>query len=151
MMATLGLRQRGWEQALATWADGVVGKPYAWGETDCLSLASAAIAAMTRTPLALPPYRSAASAKQQVECVLAEHGTIGDALVAQGARRIGAATWAQPGDLLVAEPTDDWPFPEVGIVVGRHVVVADEARGVQLESVGLLMRDPDLGVYRVGA
>lgn len=147
----LGLRQRGWEIALAAWADDVVGKPYTWGQTDCLSLAASAILAMTRTALALPPYRSAATAKQQVEVVLDEHGSIGGALLAQGARRIGGASWAQPGDLLVWEPTDEWPFPEVAVVVGHKAIAADEAHGVCVQPLTVVVRDPAVTLYRVGA
>lgn len=150
-MPALGLRQRHWETRLVAWADTVLGKPYVWGETDCLSLAATAVREITGTPLPVPSYRSALAARQEVARVLEEHETIGAALQHHGARWIGSAAWAQPGDLLVWEPTAEWPFPEVAVVVGVHIVTADEHRGVVREPLTRVVRDDDASVYRVGA
>lgn len=84
-----------WDAALTRWAGEQVGRPFAWGETDCASLVRGALAAMYGEDLVdLPPWTSARAAARALAAV----GSVPAALAQLGAEEIPRAFLTQ-GDL----------------------------------------------------
>lgn len=92
------LRGPNWDVALQAWADALVGQPYAWGRTDCVSLAIAAIGVLYPHQPALPGYPSKTAALR----ALAEDPV----LIPRTLELLGATpttrAFAQAGDILVS-------------------------------------------------
>jgi len=123
------MRTLNWQAALAQWAQGIVGRPFAWGETDCHALALDAIRAMyvEGDPIrdGWPEWRSLGDAAR----LYASGWSPVDALERRGFGAVvrEGPSFARAGDLLVAPDT---PFWRVGVVVPGAKVVSsrvDEA------------------------
>jgi len=121
------LRRQNWDVALQAWADAQVGQPYAWGHTDCVSLAIAAIRVLypQQDPAALPAFPSKAAA---LRALAADPDLLVQSLEWLGAVPL-ALGYTQAGDLLVA-PTDAAGEPALLVGLGAWAIAATPAEGV---------------------
>lgn len=90
------MRRRNWDIRLCTWAAAQLGRPYVWGETDCLALALGALQAQYPALPPLPIFPTQAAA---LRAIAADPGVIGATLYAAGARAV-AQVFLQAGDLV---------------------------------------------------
>jgi len=128
------MRARNWDAALLAWADTVLGAPYVWGRTDCVSLATTAITvmypALAGDPrLVLWPTKFAALRARVTQPTL-----LPDRLAALGAAPVPLG-FLQAGDLLVPPAAAAEEEPAVLVSLGATV----------------LSTHPDTGVGRVPA
>lgn len=130
---TLPPRQDHWNHKLVEWAEAIRGRPYVWGQYDCVTLALVAVGIITGVapaPLAagLRPYRTEFGA---LRAMLLYGKDAAGFFADVGLQRVdGGIRFAQSGDLLIVH----WPLqlPSVGVVVSRHVLESNEAAGVEL-------------------
>lgn len=122
-------RTQTWEVDLVAWAEAARGKPFIWGETDCVSLARQAVRAVYGED---PAPDLAYNSLREAMAVLAERdlptrlGAAGFMLVE------GGPIFAQNADLVVGADPETPNFPAVAVhVAGRWVVTSPE-RGVEI-------------------
>lgn len=130
------MRLRNWDVRLFHWADGVVGRSFEWGTTDCASLIRAAHVAMYGEDVfGWPDYKSlkgAMSAKEKV-------GGIRKALKKDCAR-VGIK-FARGGDVVLIKHKGE---EGMGVVVGTNVVGTYPGYPVTLVSLSVLPRSATL-------
>lgn len=104
-----------------------VGKPLAWGETDCASLVRRGHLVYFGTDLyeGLPSWTTLTGARR----ALAATGGVESVLLKRGARAVPLA-FAQAGDVVVGGGDDDEGLPFAGLVTGGKVLTATVALGV---------------------
>lgn len=125
------MRPPNWEFRLVAYAQGQIGRPFRWGETDCFSLARGALEViLDADPLAdVPTYADAGGAR----AVLAAYPDVGAEFERRGATRLPVA-FAQQGDVLTLPGDDGTALPRFGFVVdGRgRFMTSDPERGVEI-------------------
>lgn len=126
------MRRRNWDVALLQWATQQEGRPYAWGETDCIALALAAVGVLYPAPPPLPRFPSKVAALRALaeapDLIVATPAAAGAAPLALG--------FAAIGDLLVPPPDRDEPAVLVGL--GGWALASSPADGVQRVPVAAL-------------
>lgn len=133
-----------WEGRLVAWAEGLLGRAFAWGRTDCVLLAWEALDAMCDTALAAR-WRDAWRTRHQAREAARRH-TLEAELLAVGAHPV-AATHAQPGDILTLA---GGRLPRAYVCLGRKVLSAAPRAGVLLLDASLLRCRQDVFALRVG-
>lgn len=132
----LGRRAR-WEIHLVAFANGHLGRPYVWGETDCAALVRGAVAEMfDPSPLAdVPAYATLAEAVRALQVV----GDVVAYLEARGATAVPVA-FAQAGDVVLLPGDDGDGLPRLGIVVdGRaKLLTSHPEHGVEVVPLRVL-------------
>lgn len=130
-----------WRTRLLAWADGVRGQPYAWGRTDCASLARAALDEMfCRSVTAhIPRWTSKRTALR----ALADVGGIDTALRGLGAELV-TLPFARAGDIIVTTDPDD---PEHGVLVYVDPWCVGSSGETGVQWVARAQLDPDSRVY----
>ena len=128
-----------WERQLIEWADRQVGRPFAWGQTDCCALAHGALALLHHAGPALPVYRDRASAAAVIahlggaEGVAAWLGALGG--------QSGELGLIQHGDIVIRPVPDPAQLPvQVFIFVSGRLVGADIDAGVRWYDIAALQR-----------
>jgi hypothetical protein len=124
------------ELRLMAFARAELGRPFAWGDTNCVALALRAVDAMHGTELFIRHRRHMRSARRALAWTR-DHGTVGviiellrDGLVEVDPR------YAQPGDLLIGTTPDGQIAAHV--CLGERVLSSTEADGViQVRRTGL--------------
>lgn len=115
-------RVEDWPARLADFVEARRGRPFAWGEQDCVSLAADAVWEITGVDL-LAPHRGAYATEGQAEAIVAAAGGMA-ALLADLAGRIGLSDRpvrrAQRGDLVLVQVGNQ---QMAGVVNGTTVVV----------------------------
>lgn len=135
------LRRRTWENRLVAWEREVLGEPFEWGRTDCVSLARGALEAMYEdppVPTLGPDYETADGARR------AHVETDGPEAVlrAGGAEEVGLG-FARDGDMLIGVE-EAGGIEGVAVVVESYYVVASEEEGVLRRPLEPLRReDPE--------
>jgi hypothetical protein len=136
-----------WDVLLAEWAAAQVGRPFVWGETDCVSLTCAGLAVVLGRPFfPKPAYSSEAAAKQLVPF----GGRLGQQLALLG-RRV-PELMAQSADVVVipADETAGEFCDGLGLIVGTtQVIVANPEHGVRSLKLEAVRRVAPVEVYRV--
>lgn len=146
------LRQDHWQRRLVEWSEQKVGREYAIGVTDCATLALEAIAVLCSSAPAPSAPSTVSTLRELVEWVKAEqdsHGSVGGGFEARGLVAAGGMTYAQPGDVVVWEATDEVPLPMIGVVVGAHLMLSSDVDGVELQMLQSLHGDQTAALYRV--
>lgn len=106
------MRRANWASHLITWATGMVGRPFAWGATDCHALAADAYRVMYGRPLDLPVW-----ADQRGALTLYRNGwALPDALLRLGAEPVPLGR-VRCGDLVVEPRTEH--FHPVLVALGE--------------------------------
>jgi len=127
------MRRRNWDARLLAWANRVVGKPFAWGVTDCGTLMRQAHEVMHgENVLRWPAYKSkrgALAAKRRL-------GGLPAALEA-AAHAIGRR-FAGTGDVVLLEHEGEYGM---GVIVGADVVGTYPGHPVTLVALSLLPAD----------
>jgi hypothetical protein len=127
------VRLRNWDVRLFAWADGVAGRAFAWGKTDCGYLIRDAHKAMYgKDVLRWPTYaskRGAISAQKKV-------GGIPNAL-AKACTEVGRR-FARSGDVVVITHKGQYGM---GVVVGMNVVGTYPGERVHLVPLGIVPDD----------
>ena len=118
------MRRRNWDVALLQWAVQQGGRPYAWGETDCVTLALAAVGVLYPAPPPLPRFPSKLAALR----ALAEAPDLIPATLAAAGAVPLALGFAGAGDLLV--PPSDLDEAAVLVCLGGSALVSDPGLGV---------------------
>lgn len=126
------MRRRNWDVALLQWAARQEGRPYVWGETDCIALAVAAVRVLYPAAPTLPRFPSKMAA---LRAIAGAPALIRDTLIAAGAVPL-ALGFAAIGDLLVPPPDLDEPAVLVGL--GGWALVSSPADGVRRVPVAAL-------------
>lgn len=134
------MRVLNWDVLATKWAIEQVGKPFVWGETDCVSLMRQMAEIINGEPFGTHRYTSLRGALDVQEAT----GGICQALRDAGAVEI-RRSYATTGDVIVA---DDEPFPAVLLVITDKALFADHDQGVRL--IPLSSVSPDATVYRLG-
>lgn len=109
-----------WRSRLLAWADTVDGKPFVWGETDCGSLARAALAECFGVDVApsLPQWSTA----KQAAAVLKKR-TVIDILTALGAEQRPIA-FARTGDIIIMTEADEVGGVALGVWLDAAVLLS---------------------------
>lgn len=140
-----------WERPLVEWARTLVGTPHQFGTTDCLVLAQEAIRVMTGRPFVFDPeitaYHDALGAARAQILAKRRYGSVGNGVQAHGLRLVGPACRGATGDILVWETGRE--MAAFGIIVGRAVLIADEAQGVHFAPLAAYADDMEGQAYRV--
>lgn len=119
-------RVRNWDVALVEHARAVVGSPFTWGQTDCASLAIAAIETMYGgLPLDLPAYTTKTGALRAQKVMSIEGG-----LLSLGARWV-TMRGARAGDILLAVG-DLGHLSGCAYMLSHVAVMSSETHGVYL-------------------
>ncbi len=133
------MRLRNWDVRLFHWADGVLGRSFEWGVTDCASLVRAAHVAMYGEDVfewsVYKSLKDATSAKEKV-------GGIRNALKKDCAR-VGTK-FARSGDIVLIKHKGE---EGMGVVVGANVVGTYPGYSVMLVPLSVLPRSAS--VWRV--
>lgn len=98
------MRARGWEIRLVDYAEAVIGRPFAWGTTDCAMLARDAVRALCNDSSFgndVPRYSTRLGAARAFRKV----GGVVEYLVRAGAVAIDPAH-RRPGDIIVVKTPD---------------------------------------------
>jgi hypothetical protein len=122
-------RIRNWDVQATLWALDQVGKPYAWGETDCGSLYLSLLSEIYGEPL-LEDCRY-----DSIFGAMAVHERTGGALAALtalGAAPLELRAYANTGDVLIAPPREDEPFDAVMPVITDRYLFTEPDGLVQL-------------------
>lgn len=143
MTAMLGPRVPNWDVALVRWAAGMLGRPYAWGSTDCGSLVRGAVEVMYGTD-PLPPGLAWDGPRTAAEALRATGGLT--ALLGDLGARSVALRAIQTGDVLVRPLDDDHPA-RLGVAVAGMVLLSDPESGVRAAPLKRLA--PDSGAWRL--
>ena len=127
-------RRANWPHWLATWAEGMLGKPFAWGVTDCHALALAAFAVIHGVR---PPEAPTWASRDEADALIAEGWDPLKALPRLGAVRVEPG-FCRPGDVAVEPPKEATGYPGVLVALGMgrfltgapgavvHIVTHDE-------------------------
>lgn len=93
-----------WRQALTAWVNQQNGKPFVWGETNCIALALAATDVQTGGAL-LPTYRHHMSSASRAQAWTRRNDLekLKQILVGHGMTQLSSLTLADDGDILLAE------------------------------------------------
>jgi len=123
------MRRSNWDTALAAWAATVVGHPYTWGHTDCVTLATTAITvlypALAGDPRLLRwPTKFAALRAQRAQPTL-----LVDRLTQLGAAPVPLG-FLQAGDLCVPPAAVADEEPAVLVALGATVLTTHPTTGV---------------------
>jgi hypothetical protein len=132
------------EQRLVVWAREQVGRPFAWGQTDCALIALEAVGVWTDTNQA---GRYAGRWGSDVEALT--HFAVelpSDVLRGLGYAEI-PASHAAIGDILTV-PADPWP-EQLHVVVGRLCLCADPVQGVHLLPTRAFTTRPGARAWRL--
>lgn len=139
------MRPANWDVALATWAGDQLGRPFVWGETDCVTLCFAGLERVAgHAVVAVPKYTTEAEARQLVPF----GGRLGQQMAILGYQV--QPTFAQSGDVVVL-PASDGEFSDgLGLVVGTNqVLVADLEEGVRTHRLAAVLKVAKVEVYRL--
>lgn len=122
-------RIENWDLALFHWSEGVVGKPFRWGETDCATLVMDAMVVMYGRDIfpKVPRWKSLRKAVRVLHKVL----DIADLFREAGAVTV-PMTFAQSGDVLCAPGLDADSLPRLGVVVNGHALISQRKTGVNI-------------------
>lgn len=120
-------RERNWDLALHELRLSLVGAPFVWGETDCVSVVRRSWELVFGGDLLehLPHYASGSEAR----AALSMTGGLGMAMLDHGALTF-PLTFAQTGDVVNGPEDPGHGFPFVGLVVGREVLTSTMEQGV---------------------
>lgn len=138
MRTTEPTRATNWEQRLARWVRTQRGRPFEWGETDCVSLVRGAVAIVRGET----PWRLAGGASRAEGWYTTVRGAREAYAATGGVERvlcddIGAApvghAYVTTGDIVASDPKDDEPWGAVGVVLDIRVLSSDPERGVTLD------------------
>lgn len=104
-----------WDLALLEWAERQLGRPFAWGTTDCTTLLHDGLAVMYGGPVGpeIPAYDTLAGATR----VLKQLGGAVPQLLQMGAERVGPG-FARSGDVVVI-PAAEGEITDVAALVVR--------------------------------
>lgn len=134
-----------WDVEVTGWAIRQLDRPFAWGSTDCASLARAMLEVMYRDDLlpTLPAY----SDRRGAEAVWRATGGARSILALLGAVPLPALLHANTGDFLVAEPRSDEPFEALIPVITNQMLITEPDRLVRL--VPLIAHPTDAVAWRL--
>jgi hypothetical protein len=119
-----------WDNAAVHWAIAQVGKPFAWGETDCVSLLRGMLAEIYGEPIGSNhSYADLPSALAVTKLT----GGPRQVLWQLGADTLPGLPYANTGDVLIAPPREDEPFESV------MPVITDKYLFTQPDSTVLLL------------
>lgn len=132
-------------ERLVEFADSVVGRPFAWGATDCVTLAARCLEIQFPVFDAskIVTWRSLADARRRITT-----GSVSLWLQNAGAREI-ALECARAGDYIVG-PMDNSPFPYVYTGVGSRFLSSTVQDGVFVERREVLDLIPAPTAWRFG-
>lgn len=118
------------ELRLIDFARAEIGRPFAWGDTNCVALAVRWLDTMRGTDIAARHRRSMASAARAAAWTRA-HGARGlvDTLLSEGLTEI-VPVFAQPGDVLIGETSDGQIAAH--IYLGTSLLASTAADGVRM-------------------
>lgn len=132
------------ELRLIAWARAEIGKPFAWGETNCVSLALRALDVQCGSDLS-ERYRRNMSSERRAVAWVARNGLAGlvQKFVAEGCVEI-APSFIQAGDIALVEIPGNIG---ASIYLGRNFLSSSVARGVhQLRPAELVAPSVVIGV-----
>lgn len=132
-----------WEAALHSFARSQVGKPFVWGETNCISLSLRAIDAQCGTSLH-EKGRHFMSSALRARAFVKKQGLAGlvKRLEAEGLV-IVPANFERVGDVQLVETSETLGS---SVILGRQHLSSSEAEGVRLYDGKLLQASITLGV-----
>jgi len=129
-------RVRDWRTRLVEWAALQVGQPFAWGKTDCATLARSALRECFGEDVA--PEVPTWSTKKEAMRVLKQHQPL-QILESLGAEQKSIA-FARAGDI-VSLPSDDAGELALGVWIDGACLVSSKKAGVQLVPAADMPRD----------
>ena len=131
-------------QKLVLFAGSQVGKPFVWGETDCVMLGLKCVDIMTGSSDWLA-YAGRWSNEAEARAYFATE-TPFDYLAWRKAEEVTPG-FEQIGDVMLAQ-TPEWPFC-VHIVVGAKALSSSPSSGVNLIPVALIRETAGVTIWRV--
>lgn len=147
---TIPARIPNWDILVVDFATSVVGQPYQWGLTDCVSLwrrGQAVMRGVEDHKTLLPELGHWWSTKSAVDT----WATLGGPLAALA--RVGAVafppTFAQTGDLLVIPPDTTDGHEQMYLLVSGFALVTSQADGVSFQDARPLLDRPGAACYRL--
>ncbi|MFC0280314.1 DUF6950 family protein [Falsigemmobacter intermedius] len=114
----------GWEIRLHDEIEAAKGRPFSWGQHDCLTWAADVFAALTETPSLADDWRSTYHTPKQALRVIKRRAGVtnyGDAVSAHLGAPLPSVLFAQRGDLV------EGPGGKIGVCVGADAAFAGEA------------------------
>ena len=137
-------RIRNWDNAVVKWATTQRGRPFVWGQTDCVSLYRNALQVMYGEPIGPGlTYHSLPSAL----AASAECGGIRKVLLELGAVPLESAAYANTGDVLIDVLRDGDAFESTLPVITDKIMFADPEGVIVL--VPLRDAPRDVTAYRM--
>jgi len=128
------MRRYDWRSRLHRWASAQVGRPFAWGVTDCGTLARAALEEMFGQSVGtdfLPPHWESALAATRV---VTAAGGMGPILRRLGAEEVPAIAFTRVGDIVVLTDAEETVGHEAALVcLADHRVLVSGIAGVRIE------------------
>jgi hypothetical protein len=133
-----------WDTQTVTWAIAQLGKPFCWGETDCVSLLRGMLQIMYGEPVGpTDPYDDLRSACEVHRLT----GGVWRVLKSFGSSELLGVTYASTGDVLLASPREDEPFEAVMPVINDKYLFTEPGGLVQL--MPLRFAPDDTVAYRL--
>lgn len=132
------------EQSVIGWARNILGRPFAWGETDCALIALQAIECFTGRDC-VADYRGRWTSEAEA---LAHFRTElpSQVLASMGAVEVRPSQ-AVIGDVITV-PVGDWP-EQLHVILGRFSLCASPDRGVHLLPTRLFTEWPGARLWRL--
>ena len=132
------------EVSLLSWASLIRGKPFIWGETDCVMLTLLALDKFLGTKNA-STYAGRWTSREDALSYF-DKETPSQWFTEHKGSRVDPA-YAVIGDTITL-PADPWP-EQCHFILGHFSLAADEARGVILIPTRFLLRQPGATVWRL--
>lgn len=120
-------RARNWRAHLHAWSASVLGQPFAWGRTDCGTLARDALAVMFGQDVVpfVPRWHSA----REAVAVLQAYGSVPEILARLGAPQT-TLSFMRAGDLILSKSDDDESRIGLAVCVDGRRCIASQPAGV---------------------
>jgi len=131
-------RVRNWDVKIMDWQADMLGRPFAWGQTDCGSLVRSALSVVYgEDPV---PHLDWYETQTGAIRLFGETDGISGAILDLGAEETTLA-FARQADIAIEAPSEDNRLGGAGVVVDRAVVVCPEGEEVVRSPIGRLPRD----------
>jgi len=113
------VRRQDWPLRLLAWLDGVLTRPFVYGEYDCALAAADAVAAMTGVDYSVE-FRGAYFSKRNAAKLLAGRGGLGELVTQALGPPLDSPKLAQRGDVVLVDSGGEGPA--LAVVMGADAV-----------------------------
>lgn len=135
-----------WSVSLAELANDIVGAPFEWGRTDCVSVARSALVAIFGEDPLVPHINVTYTTKIGAARAFKKIGSMTDIVLAAGAKEI-ASNLAGDGDFMIFPSEGN--YENVATRMGSMWIMADEELGyIVARKIFVTSIDPDVRVFR---